>query len=66
MLPDLKSGPLLEDLIPLAPGVAVGSEVEQMDFQITLIGSSNNLIKSLIISPLRRKYENVGGLSLLR
>ena len=58
---DLKSEPLLEDLILLAYGVAVYSEVEQTRCDITVIDCSNNLI-----SPLRRRYDNVGSLGLLK
>ena len=44
MSPDLKSRLHLEDVIPLASGVAVFSKVQQTYCDIPIIDSSNNLI----------------------
>ena len=51
MFPDLKSGSLSEDLILLASGVVVYSEVEQTRSGIPVIDSSNNLLSLYNISP---------------
>ena len=59
MFLDLKYGPLLEDLIPMASGVAVYSEVEQIRCDIPVMGSSNNLMS------LSYDDDDVGHLSLL-
>ena len=51
MFPNLKSGPLLEDLILLASDVVVYREVEEPHFDIPVIDSNNNLISLYQISP---------------
>ena len=53
VFPDLKSGPVLEDLIPLNSGAIIYSEGEESHCFIAVIESSNNLISLYHISPER-------------
>ena len=54
VFPDLKSGPLTEDLIPLAYRVAVYSKVEQTHCDITVIDAPLSDVVFVLSRPIIR------------